>query len=259
MASFPWLLQGHGDTWSILCTWSICPDRSTIFHRAFSIISSFPRFISILYGGVSGCMETLCQGSGCHSPSFTIIVTKYCHHMTLGDGICWGHYYKCCRCCWPTTRVERSWVIWNVCVCITNCLGFRHLIRSLLTTEHWKYIKRHSVEMVREDVLGFSPWPNVIFMWSRGWCHCIDLNVLDKFISKIKFHVERPRMVLEAIQPRDWMLSMDLKNTCFKIPFYSSWNHQSDGSCHGLSFIFVYQDNCGEQVGKLFRWTELPN
>ena len=41
--------------------------------------------------------------------------------------------------------VDRSWVIWNDCVCeqvvqipvycITNCLGFRNLIDSLLTTD----------------------------------------------------------------------------------------------------------------------------
>lgn len=53
---------------------------------------------------------------------------------------------------------------------------------------------------------------------SGSWRPVIDLTYLNKFIEHGKFKMETQSTIQRAIQPADWMISMDLKDAYFHVP-----------------------------------------
>ena len=54
----------------------------------------------------------------------------------------------------------------------------------------------------------------------QGWRPIIDFSLLNKMIQVMKFKMETPQQVITAINPGDWMSSIDLKDAYFQIPIH---------------------------------------
>jgi hypothetical protein len=70
----------------------------------------------------------------------------------------------------------------------------------------------------------------------------INLKPLNQFVDKIQFKMEHIQMVLNAISPGDYMVSLDLKDAYFSVPIFQP---------HRKYLRFLWQS-------KLFEFTCLP-
>ena len=55
---------------------------------------------------------------------------------------------------------------------------------------------------------------------SGGWRPVLDLSTLSLFLEKVKFKMETPASIREAIRPGDWAASIDLTDAYFHIPIF---------------------------------------
>ena len=55
---------------------------------------------------------------------------------------------------------------------------------------------------------------------SGGWHPILNLTSLNKFVTKKRFRMESNRTVLAAVEPQDWLVSIDLKDAYFHIAIH---------------------------------------
>jgi hypothetical protein len=60
---------------------------------------------------------------------------------------------------------------------------------------------------------------------SGEWRLIIDLSCLNHFLRVPWFKMETTRSVATAIQPKDWAVSLDIRDAYFHIPMHPDYQH----------------------------------
>ena len=79
-------------------------------------------------------------------------------------------------------------------------------------------LSKRVVEEVHVGGPGFYSRLFLVPKQTGGWRPVLDLSPLNKFLSLTEFKMETPRSVCQAVQPGDWMCSIDLKDAYFQVP-----------------------------------------
>ena len=90
--------------------------------------------------------------------------------------------------------------------------------QSALEAEVADLVRIRAVDLVlRRSSPGFYGRLFVVPKASGGWRPVLDLSALNIFLRKIRFRMESPTSVREAIRPGDWATSIDLKDAYFHV------------------------------------------
>ena len=65
----------------------------------------------------------------------------------------------------------------------------------------------------------------VVMKSSGAWRSVIDLSCLNTHVKFLSFHIETPQLVLSAVQPGDWMMSVDLKDAYLQVLIHPDSRH----------------------------------
>ena len=93
-----------------------------------------------------------------------------------------------------------------------------------LTEAVQEMLTKEAVELISLDNIspGFYSRIFVVPKSSGSWRPVIDLSPLNKTVTLTKFRMETPQSVLAALNPGDWMTSIDLKDAYFHIPIHNN-------------------------------------
>jgi hypothetical protein len=72
---------------------------------------------------------------------------------------------------------------------------------------------------------GFYSHVFLVSKKSGEWRLIIDLSRLNRFLAVPRFKMETTRSVAMAIQPKDWTVSLDLRDAYFHIPMHPNYQH----------------------------------
>ena len=93
--------------------------------------------------------------------------------------------------------------------------------REVLALEVMSLLAKGAIEEI------FPPWSPGFYgrlfyvrKASGGWRPVLDLSTLNLFLEKVKFKMETPASIREAIRPGDWAASIDLTDAYFHIPIF---------------------------------------
>ncbi|XP_070206201.1 uncharacterized protein [Littorina saxatilis] len=90
--------------------------------------------------------------------------------------------------------------------------------REAIQAEILLLLQKQAVEEVLDhSSLGFYGRIFVVPKASGGWRPVLDLSPLNRFLRKIRFTMETPATVREALRPGDWVTSVDLTDAYFHI------------------------------------------
>ena len=105
-------------------------------------------------------------------------------------------------------------------------------------------LQKNAVRLVdlSRDGQGFYSHLFVVPKKSGGLRPVLNLSALNKYVRNHQFRMETNRSVIAAVQPDDWMISIDLKDAYFHIAIHPE--------CHRY-FRFVAN-------GKVYEYTALP-
>ena len=91
---------------------------------------------------------------------------------------------------------------------------------QVLQSEVQAMVEKEAVELVKEKTNGFYNRLFVVTKASGGWRPVLDVSRLNVFVDLTPFSMESPRSVMGAIQPGDWMFSIDMKDAYFHVPIH---------------------------------------
>ena len=78
-------------------------------------------------------------------------------------------------------------------------------------------IAKRAIEQVQLPSLGFYGRIFVVPKATGGWRPVLDLSPLNRHLERVKFKMETPSSVRQAVQQKDWATSIDLKDAYFHI------------------------------------------
>ena len=95
--------------------------------------------------------------------------------------------------------------------------------QEALEREVAELVRKRAVELVlRQSSPGFYGRLFVVPKASGGWRPVLDLSPLNVFLKRIRFKMESPTSVREAIRPGDWATSIDLTDAYFHVMIQQS-------------------------------------
>jgi hypothetical protein len=91
---------------------------------------------------------------------------------------------------------------------------------KLIDNEVQKLIKKGAITEVTHCKNEFISNIFLVPKKTRDFRPVISLKLLNHFVDKIHFKMEHIQMVLNAISPGDYMVSLDLKDAYFSVPIF---------------------------------------
>lgn len=98
------------------------------------------------------------------------------------------------------------------------------LKKKALQQEVTDLLQKGAIEKVRSvRSLGFYSRVFLVLKKTGGWLPVTDLSALNYFIQAHKFSMETPESFRTALQPGEWVTTIDLKDTYLHIPIHPSY------------------------------------
>ena len=114
--------------------------------------------------------------------------------------------------------------------------------KQLLKQELISLENNQAVERVQSRSIAFYSRIFLVPKADNAWRPIIDLSVLNKYLRVHKLHMETPESIQLAIQPKDWVISIDLADAYLHVPIHPD---------HQKYLNFAYQ-------GQVWRFMSLP-
>ena len=74
---------------------------------------------------------------------------------------------------------------------------------------------------------------------SGGWRPILNLRPLNRFLRTESFSMETTRSILAAVQPGDWMVSIDLKDAYFHIAIHEDFRRYLRFTINGVVYEYI--------------------